>query len=278
MKTLYLTDLDGTLLDETGHVSDRSAAILNRLLDDGVQISFATARSIVSSTHVTRGVNWQLPAVVSNGVSLADPVARRALTHTAFTPQQLAPLIQTVRRCGYRPMVYACIDGAERCSWLQGQENDGLREYLNAPERENDDRLRPVQRFEQLWAGEVFCVVCMGRQEEFADTYAEWSAGGRYQCFLSKQLYSDIWWLEALPAQATKAAAARQLKTLLGCDRIVFFGDGENDASLFAAADEAYAPANAVPSIKAMATAVIGSNREDGVACWLAENAQPAEQ
>ena len=272
MQTLYLTDLDGTLLDETGRVSAHTAAVLNRLLAQGVPISFATARSIVSSTHMTRGVHWTLPAVTSNGVSITDPVSRRTLYQTAFTAEQLQPIIRCVTEQGFCPVVFGFIDGRERVSWLHGRENEGLREYLSDPAREGDDRLRPVECPDQLWQGQVSCVVCMGRQEDFAPTYAQWCAGGQYQTFLSKQLYSDTWWLEVLPLQATKANAALQLKAMLGCSRIVFFGDGENDLSLFAVADESYATANAVPQLKAAATAVIGSNREDGVARWLQQN------
>ena len=54
-------------------------------------------------------------------------------------------------------------------------------------------------------------------------------------------------------------------------DYVVAFGDGKNDLEMFAFADEAYAMANAVEELKAIATGVIGSNDEDGVARWLAE-------
>ena len=50
------------------------------------------------------------------------------------------------------------------------------------------------------------------------------------------------------------------------------FGDGINDLDMFHIADEAYAVENAVPELKAAATAVIVSNDEDGVAKWLREN------
>ena len=269
MKTLYLTDLDGTLLDETGYVSAQSIAILNRLLANGVMLSFATARSIVSSTHVTAGVNWTLPVITSNGSSIVDPLTRQAVTQIAFTAEELQPIIRCVTGQDLCPVVFSYIDGQEQVSWLRGQENVGLQAYLREPARANDQRLRPVECSEQLWQGAVSCVVCMGRKDDFVRLHAQWSAEETYQTFLSKQLYSDIWWLEVLPRQATKANAALQLKAMLGCDRIVFFGDGENDASLFAVADEAYATANAVPQLKAVATAVIGSNREDGVARWL---------
>ena len=72
-----------------------------------------------------------------------------------------------------------------------------------------------------------------------------------------------------MPKEASKSQAIIQLKTLLGCDRLVVFGDGINDLDMFRIADEAYAVENAVPELKAAATAVIGSNDEDGVAKWL---------
>jgi hypothetical protein len=45
-----------------------------------------------------------------------------------------------------------------------------------------------------------------------------------------------------------------------------------NDLPLFRASDERYAVANAKSEVKEQATAVIGSNCEDGVAKWLEEN------
>lgn len=69
-----------------------------------------------------------------------------------------------------------------------------------------------------------------------------------------------------------KAHAARQLAKLLGCDRIVAFGDAVNDLPLFEAADECYAVSNAAAELKARATGVIGCNDDDGVAHWLEEN------
>jgi hydroxymethylpyrimidine pyrophosphatase-like HAD family hydrolase len=41
---------------------------------------------------------------------------------------------------------------------------------------------------------------------------------------------------------------------------------------MFEIADEGYAVQNADPALKAIATAIIDSNEQDGVARWLAEN------
>ena len=61
---------------------------------------------------------------------------------------------------------------------------------------------------------------------------------------------------------------------MLGCDKVVSFGDGKNDISMFDVSDECYAVENADPELKRRATAVIESNDNDGVARWLLEHWQ----
>ena len=68
------------------------------------------------------------------------------------------------------------------------------------------------------------------------------------------------------------ANAARRLKELLGCERVVAFGDAINDLPMFEISDACYAVENAVEELKAAADGVIGSNENDGVAKWLLEH------
>ena len=91
----------------------------------------------------------------------------------------------------------------------------------------------------------------------------------RFHCVYGADIYSGDQWLEILPCSATKANAVRQLKEYLGCERLVVLGDGINDISMFKAADERYAVANADPSLKELADGIIGGNNEDGAAEFL---------
>jgi hydroxymethylpyrimidine pyrophosphatase-like HAD family hydrolase len=80
----------------------------------------------------------------------------------------------------------------------------------------------------------------------------------------------DLCFLECFGSGVSKRAAVRFLRELGGYDRVVGFGDNLNDLPMFDECDECYAPENAKDELKAAAAAVIGSNREDGVARWLA--------
>ena len=76
---------------------------------------------------------------------------------------------------------------------------------------------------------------------------------------------------ECFSCRASKAAGARWIQRRLGADRLIAFGDNTNDIPLFEQSDECYAVSNGVAGLKALATGVIGSNREQGVARYLAE-------
>ena len=72
-----------------------------------------------------------------------------------------------------------------------------------------------------------------------------------------------------MPQNTSKAHAIEQLKKIYHYDHLVVFGDGENDIDMFQLADESYAVDNAHEKLKAIATQVIQSNNEDGVAHFL---------
>ena len=80
----------------------------------------------------------------------------------------------------------------------------------------------------------------------------------------------DGWhWIDVHHSAASKGGAIAQLKQDLGVSRVICFGDSDNDISMFAMADESYAPSNAKDPVKKAATAVIGHHDDDGIARFL---------
>ena len=134
----------------------------------------------------------------------------------------------------------------------------------------HDIRKRPVSDENALYGGEVFHIACIDEEEKLRPVYEYFK--NDFPCVLYQDIYGGETWLEIHPKGATKASAILALKDILGCDKIVCFGDGKNDVPMFEIADECYAVANAEPTLKAISTAVIESNESDGVAKWLSAN------
>ena len=72
-------------------------------------------------------------------------------------------------------------------------------------------------------------------------------------------------------SNGSKGDGVTTLRQELGFDKVMVFGDGENDLSMFEVADESYAPANAQAAVKSKATEIIGHHDDDGVARFLRE-------
>lgn len=273
-KTLYVTDLDGTLLNRKDRVSAWSLETLNRLVREGLPLTYATARSQHSASVVTAGLELAMPVVVYNGSFLAKGSLkdREILSLNRFTPEQTGIVAQVMRACGVSPLVYAFTGSpVETVSWVAGTENDGLRYYFS--QRPGDPRFVCLPSAERLYEGDIFYYTCIGPREGLEPVYEAMRGRKGFRCTLQQELYRPEYFCEIMPAETSKAGAIQKLCRMMGFTRIVSFGDAVNDEPMFSISDVSCAVENAVPSLRAMATHIIPSNEEDGVARWLAENA-----
>ena len=69
---LFVTDLDGTLLNSNKEVSEYSVEGLNELIDRGVNFTVATARTPATVVELLEKVNLKLPVALMNGVLIYD--------------------------------------------------------------------------------------------------------------------------------------------------------------------------------------------------------------
>lgn len=266
-KTLFVSDLDGTLLRSNQTLSENTVNTLNRLVSEGMIFSYATARSYATSSLVTAGLDARIPVIVYNGTFILENGTRRKLMSHSFTLEDAKTVTRELVEGGVHPIVYSHVDGAEKYFYCPSLISDEAEAFLKT--RRGDGRDNEVESVDELCVGEVFHFSCVDKEDKLFRMYERLK--DRFSCVYYNEIYSGDWWLEVHPKGVSKANAVMELKKLMGCDRVVCFGDGRNDVSMFGMADECYAVENAVPELKEIATAVIGGNNDDGVANWLAK-------
>ena len=112
-KTLFITDLDGTLLGRDDRISPTGLKTLNALIEDGLSLTYATARSLSSASRVTSGLHLCLPVIVYNGAFIREPATAQNLHSVSFSPVLRARIQSIAAHLALSPLVYSFVEGRE---------------------------------------------------------------------------------------------------------------------------------------------------------------------
>lgn len=269
MKTLYVSDLDGTLLNSSQTLTEYTKSVINNMTEKGILFSYATARSYSSAHIAADGISVGIPLIVYNGTFIVNNLTGEKLISNYFQ-SDIIEIIRALILGGVNPIVYSIINGEEKFSYIKSRCNDSQLDFIKS--RQGDTRDNPVVNDADLLKGNIFYISCIDKKEKLVCFYSKYK--DKYNCLFQEDIYSDYQWLEFMPENATKANAILKLKEMFSCDKVVAFGDGINDIPMFRIADACYAVSNAAVELKNIATDVILSNNDDGVAKWLSENAK----
>ena len=270
MKTLYVTDLDGTLLNSKVKLSEYTISAINDLINKGMCFTYATARSLVSASVVTSGLKINMPVVTFNGTFIIDPHTKKDISSLYFSEKEVELIKNTLIKYSVNPLVYGIINGEEKVSWIKLFENNGIKNYKLS--RKGDKRLRPIETIEQLYQGNIFYFMCIGDKTELEKLYDYFIDLDKFTCTFQKEIYREEYLCEIYHKDSSKGNAIKKLMEKLECGKLITFGDAINDIPMFKISDECYAVENAVNELKECATGIIESNENDGVAKWLKKN------
>lgn len=271
-RNLYVTDLDGTLLDESGEVRHRTRALLLRLRQRGLYVTCATARSWTSSQRLVGGL-FRIPVIVHNGASIVDPTTGQFLQSSFLEPCVVRAALEICRRLEITPLVHAIEANREVVAWSSTQQSRHIKDFW--ADRQGDDRASPRDAPESVPNESVLGVTVLGMPEELVVVAA---ALRRLPGGAGLEVRNDTYrrgtgWLELVAPKVSKGSAVLDLAARLDASRIIVFGDDVNDISMFDIANESYAMSGAIEQLRLRSTGLIGSNSDDAVAQWLDKHA-----
>ncbi len=270
---LYLSDLDGTLLNDRGVLSDRTRQGLVRLLESGVQFSVASARSHFSITKIFGDVPFRLPIIEFNGAFITDYATGEHLEVNALDNSLGRDLFDRVVKSGQRPFVCS-FNGEQDCLHYDELINPGMRWYEKRRRAAQDPRLRRTPRLRETMAEQVVSLTVMDQDEAaISALHAEIAAayGDELQLYFYENEYSTgTFWLTIHDRRASKHIAMLNMRDRFAAGSfIVALGDNVNDIEMLKAADRSVAVENAVAPVREVASLVIGHHADDSVIAFL---------
>ena len=103
MKTMVISDLDGTLLHSDARLSEFTVQAINSVIARGVNFTYATARSLNSSLTLTKRLALNLPVITYNGACIKQPSTGEIIEIQSLDEAQVALIAETLHRYGIHP-------------------------------------------------------------------------------------------------------------------------------------------------------------------------------
>jgi Cof subfamily protein (haloacid dehalogenase superfamily) len=274
MKTLYISDLDGTLLNSNAELSDRTINTLNQVYENGIPFTIATARTAATAVHMLQPVKINTPAILMNGVLIYDFVEKKYIKKELLSKDTIKQIIDVINAQGQTGLMYT-LENEKLNTYYERLDNLAIKSFVDERIQKYNKRFTQIDDFRSVDTQVIyFCF--LNDSDSIHRLYNSMSAIDGLRIEMYKDIYSDdLWYLEVFSETASKYNAVQYLRKHYGFDKVVGFGDNLNDLPLFAACDECYAVANARSEVKEMATGIIRSNEEDGVVRWLEEAVIP---
>jgi len=267
---LVVFDLDGTLLNRESEISDYTSETLKRLSERDVAYTVATGRTLHGARAILDGHRFRLPQAYKNGVMIWDPATKRVSSGATLTPSELGNVVGACVEQRLTPFVFTLDEDNESTVYHPPLLTEIEHELIRSISVGEHKRVRALDALPPN--ATVTHVNAIGDGDAINSVLRSVNDEPHLVAYSGIALEGQQWrWLDVHHSNASKGGAITMMKELLGIERVICFGDSDNDLSMFEAADESYAPANANDRIKSAATAVIGHHDDEGIARFLRE-------
>jgi Cof subfamily protein (haloacid dehalogenase superfamily) len=267
MIRLLALDIDGTLLDSTGHLPQANGDAIARAIELGVEVALATGRRYDFARPVFEQLPAPLTLILSNGAVVktrdGETLIRRLLPREVArqvlqaVPQHRHEAAVTFDRPHERQIVYQAID------WDHPRHS---RFFAS-----NRPYLAEVNPLEDCLTEDPVQVMFTGGCAEMRDLFTTLRAGtsnDSYSVALTEYQFRDFSLVDVLQAGCSKGAALQDWARERGYarDEIMAVGDNLNDLEMLEFSGCPVVMGNGIPDLKDRGWALTSSNDEGGVA------------
>lgn len=271
MRKLFVSDLDGTLLDSDKTISEKSRGIINALIASGYDFTIATARTQASAFKILEGVKLKVPIILMNGVMVYDPVINKYIKCEYICRQRVSEIIELLYQYGIDCFLYR-LEKSSFSVFYEKLGNANMEEFYNERRKKYYKSFTKTDSLMECADGFTAYMTILDSKDKILPVCGQLDKMKDIRYEFYKDIYSEnTWYLEIFSCAASKLNALIYLRERNKYDYITAFGDNLNDLPLFEGADYKIAVSNANEELKNAADEIIGCNNDNAVADWLYE-------
>lgn len=261
-------DIDGTLTDDSKRITPRTKEALLEAERKGVRLILASGRPAHGLRRIARELELESHGgmlLAYNGAQVRDAATGELLFDQSMSEGDARAVLAHMRNFDVIPMLVdgdrLYVEDAYRCEIL----HKGVAKNIKYERDMCDLRVHEVRDIVGWCRLPQDKVLVAGTDTYLAEHHAEMAAP--FSDHLCCTFTADFYFEFTAPG-IDKANALRKALPQRGINisEVVAFGDGQNDASMLAAAGMGVAMGNAVKEARDAADMITATNNEDGIA------------
>ena len=257
---LLVLDVDGTLLDNSHEITERTLAAILKIQQAGVRVVLASGRPTYGLLSIAKKLNlgnYGGFIISYNGCQIISAQNGEILFERRINPEMLPYLERKAEKCGFPILTYhddILITNTADNTHIEHEALLNNLKIVVEPEFSIAMDFAPCK-----------CMIVSDDEDAMRELEDHWSKrlSGALDVFRSEKYF-----LEIVPCGIDKATTLSALLEILAVkpDEVVAIGDGVCDVSMLQTAGLSVAMGNAQHSVKVCADRVTATNDEDGVA------------
>lgn len=293
-KMLYVSDLDGTLLNSDALLNEDVPERLNCLIDKGICFTVATARTYATVNSIMKDVNLTCPMILMNGVMIYDPVKKSCIHAEIIERDSVEYILKGRKKFGVTGFAYALSpeisedhlkseetsvtssvgrvgkSGRKMATYYEKIATKHMEKFYTKRRDLYHKPFSKVERLEDISGEDIIYFSICYEEEVLRPFYEYLKKDERLNLNFYKDVYGDgLWYLEISHKNASKYYGIQKLRKLLHPAAITGMGDNLNDIPLFEACDRSCAVGNAHKEVKERADYILDTNLNAGVVKFL---------
>lgn len=255
---LIALDIDGTLTNHAGSISERNRLAIRRAIDSGVHVILATGRGRIATRPIWKQLDLHGPSIQYGGAMIADIDTERALVLHEMPPDVIREVLYFSAELDIPAQIYQ--DDAV----ISEQASDVARGYVNRHKLpfiiDPDIRTKTCHNVPK-----VLAFAPLERQDMLFAAYKKRFAG------IAQVSRSSPGFIEINCLGITKASALEELAGMLAIPREMTAAIGDNflDQEMIEWSGVGVCVADGAPEVKAVADLIVPACEEDGVAVFI---------
>jgi len=251
-------DIDGTLTNHTGVISERNRLAVRRAIEAGIHVVLATGRGRIATRPIWKFLELHGPSIQYGGAMIADIDTERALVLHELPPEIIREVLDYSAKIKVPAQIY--LDETV----ISEQSSEAASGYVNRHKLtfivDQDIRKKTFHNVPKILA-----FAPLDREDELFAAYKERFAG------IAQVSRSSPGFIEVNCLGITKATAIEDLSSMLGVrrDQTAAVGDNFLDLEMIQWAGLGVGVADAVPEVIEAADLIVPACGEDGVAVFI---------